>query len=172
MEQQKSAVDSYFEQAMRDPLGPVHVGSIILGAVYEVNGEGAQELQAQVTRFELELLCEHWARQIREVRRSYLVFGQSGSREIRVLPYAHNRLDYLAEFLGDDRVESIFDRVFEGFDAAVEGERAAFEADMKARGLMEPEETVAPNLERISGADGQDRPGQGNGTDGVSQGSV
>jgi len=102
---------------MKDPLAPIPLANgCVMGHFYEINGQGAREHKARVTRFELELLCEHWAKQILAVSEEWVHFGSTGSREMRVMPYAEKRLEYFQRFLGDEKVAEIVDEVFKDFD--------------------------------------------------------
>jgi hypothetical protein len=120
-------------QQMKVPPGPITLPTgLIMGAFYDINGEGAKENAAQVTTFEIELLCEHWAKEILEADRNWAVYRQTGSREMRVTPYANLRLHYFAEILGEEKVRGIADEVFEGFDP--EAEREAYEQWLEQQG--------------------------------------
>jgi hypothetical protein len=102
---------------MKDPLAPIPLSNgCVMGFFYEINGDGAREHQARVTRFEMELLCKHWAKQLLAVSEEWVYFGSTGSWEMRVMPYARTRLGYFQRFLGDEKVTEIVDEVFKDFD--------------------------------------------------------
>jgi hypothetical protein len=109
----------YLEQVRRDPVAPFRVGNHTIGAYYDINGEGAEETEAEVTKFELELICRHWAEELAGV--PWASTGVYGSRGVRVLPYATGRLERLAAILGEEKVdamlEEVFDNVSKGGDA-------------------------------------------------------
>ena len=119
---------SYLDQVIQDPLGPARAGPFIIGAICEVNGEGAAEHTTRVTKFELELLCKHWAETLLSADRMWQVYGQTGSREIREGPYAKARLHQLAEILGRENVQAIVAKVYKDYEP--EKEREAYEASL------------------------------------------
>jgi hypothetical protein len=101
----------YLEQVRRDPVAPIRVGNRTIGAYYDLNGKGAEETEAPVTRFELELLCRHWAEELAAV--PWMSTGVHGSRGVRVLPYATGRLERLGRILGEEKVDAILGEVFD-----------------------------------------------------------
>ena len=118
----------YFEVMMEDPFGPVR---LVIGACGDIGGEGAMENEAQVTPFEIELVARHWAKEFVKVRRDLEVSSQTGNREIRVMPYAWDRLNYFKTILGEERVQAIVEEVFEGKEAELQLEAQAYEAWLK-----------------------------------------
>lgn len=96
-------------------LGDVGGGGIKIGSVYEVNGPGAEEIAGFVpTRHELLLLVRHWAETA--VGTEFKVFwtAQTGSTEIRLQPYAWNRINRIGNLLGNC-VEKIVEEVYEEY---------------------------------------------------------
>ena len=155
--------DSYrivnsFEESLENDLAPWRAGPFIVGAVYEVNGEGAVEHTTQVSTFEIELLCKHWAGRRFNIHYMWEVCGQSGSREIREGPYAEARLVHFAQILGWERVDAIIEEFFRDVDfakAKEEYEAWCAEQEASLRDGPSPEEcgedlAVPPNDERAS----------------------
>jgi hypothetical protein len=99
------------EQVKRNPVAPIRVGNRTIGAYYDLNGEGAEEEEAQVTKFELELICRHWAEELATM--PWPPTGVYGSRGVRVLPYATGRLERLGRILGEEKVDAILGEVFD-----------------------------------------------------------
>jgi hypothetical protein len=119
-EEDRELMNRYIEQMMADPFAPIHGPGYIIGAIYEVNGEGAREHDARTTVFEMELLCKHWAKMILDVDAMYAYYGMSGSWESRMRPYASMRLNHFTQFLGEEKVQEIVDELFKDFDPPYE----------------------------------------------------
>jgi hypothetical protein len=82
-----------------EPLGPI-------GQVDEVNGAGAVEVPEFVpTRHELIQLVKYWTTTLLDMEFFSFVYETSGSREIRLGPFADRRISRIAECLGDALVE-------------------------------------------------------------------
>jgi len=88
---------------------------ITIGYINEVNGAKSIKQQAEISLYEAELLCRHWAERMRGVDECWLS-NQTGSYEIRMHPYANSRIAYFMLILGPERVNKIVDEVYEGFD--------------------------------------------------------
>jgi hypothetical protein len=123
-------LSNYLEESAKDPVCPIRMGNLVIGAYYHINGDGAEEREAQVTRFEIELLCKHWAEEWRDANFMYAAYRQTGSYEMRVRWYARTRLDYFAEVLGIDIVQAIVDEAFKDFDTQAAETREAYEASL------------------------------------------
>ena len=94
MEDRKQADDS-------QDLGPLGV----IGHVDEVNGAGSLEVPDFVpTRHELIQLVKYWATEALEIIYWWIVYGTTGSTEIRVGPFAERRIGKIAKLLGEDEV--------------------------------------------------------------------
>ena len=73
-----------------------------------VNGPGAREVPDFLpTRTELLELAKYW--ELISLDTEYFVFatGQTGSTEIRLIPYAERRVARIVELLGDDAVKAV-----------------------------------------------------------------
>jgi hypothetical protein len=91
-----------------DGLGAIVVGNAVIGDVPEVNGEGALEENKFVpTRHELSILARYWLKEVLTIRFDCFVYAYSGSREIRVPPYAYRRLGRIERILGADAIETL-----------------------------------------------------------------
>jgi hypothetical protein len=124
-------MDRIIEQMMANPFAPTGGPGFTIGAIYEVNDEGAREHDAEVTVFEMELLCKHWAEMILEVDVMWAYYGTCGSWERRMRPYATMRLNHFAQFLGGEKVKEIVDEAFKDFDPP--DEPNGWEKDAAAR---------------------------------------
>ena len=73
-----------------------------------VNGPGPEEFkQYDPTRCELLLLARHWAEVNLGIQLDWYLYGQTGSTEIRLGPFANRRLDSIAEAIGDAAVHEV-----------------------------------------------------------------
>jgi hypothetical protein len=118
-----------------------------IGHVDEVNGWGAAEVPAFVpTRYELIQVVKHWTKVALDLDFWCFVHLASGSREIRLIPFAHRRIARIAECLGDAVVgqacreveeefaEKVDARAWQVFRHGTPEEQRAFE-DERAREL-------------------------------------
>jgi hypothetical protein len=88
------------------------VGGMI-GGVDEVNGTGALEASGFVpTRHELAVIAEYWLRELLDIEFFSFCFGQTGSRELRLCPFAARRLGRIESILGETVVEGIERKVY------------------------------------------------------------
>src|SRR3989442_683651 len=75
------------------------------GHVYEVNGKGAEPVEGYpLTRFELQVLARHWAREELDISIFGFLYATTGSTEIRLKPHAQDRLRRIAELVGEEEV--------------------------------------------------------------------
>jgi len=88
---------------------PIVGDGFVIGYVPEIHKLG-KEHPFEATTFELELLAEHWAEQVGSIEYMWEYFQQSGSEEIRLQPYAWERLGKIADVLGKDRVNQVLER--------------------------------------------------------------
>jgi hypothetical protein len=100
--------------------GPIG-GLIGIGIVPEVNGEGALEATEFVpTRHELSIIARYWLKERVNVRFNWFCFGDSGSREIRIDPFAYRRLGRIKQILGEDAIQKLHDEVMSELEAKVD----------------------------------------------------
>ena len=84
---------------------PIIVGRFVVGHVENVNGDGAREVPEYIpTRSELLELLKYWESEYLRTRYWLYATAQTGSTEIRLIPYARRRVDRIVELLGDDAV--------------------------------------------------------------------
>ena len=78
----------------------------------EVNGDEAREIpEFTPTRHELLELVKYWTREATETRFFCWANQQSGSTEIRLIPFASRRVGRIAELIGEDEVNQAVDTV-------------------------------------------------------------
>ncbi len=86
-------------------LGPLGNDHFTVGYIDEINGPGSVEVPIFVaTRHELQVLAKHWAGVDIDLAFSWFVTQQTGSREIRIGPFACRRLARIADALGEEPV--------------------------------------------------------------------
>ena len=92
-------------------VSPTPVGELLVGAYSEINGSDAEPSGVVVTRHELEEVARYWYRE--RVHNGYtsFLFEQSGSYEWRLNMYSAERLDVIAQVIGEDRLAKIEDEV-------------------------------------------------------------
>ena len=91
-------------------LEPIGNARLIIGSVYEVNGDGAQEIPEFVpTRNELLELVKYWTQVATKVAWFDWIYGQTGSTEIREQHFARLRVDRIAKLIGEDEVNEAVD---------------------------------------------------------------
>ena len=104
----------------QDP-GPLLERGLVIGHVDEVNGKGAKEMSGFVpTRHELLELARHWLEKVLKISYSWFITAQTGSREIRLEPYAMGRVSRIAALVGQEAVREIEDEVFAEFQQKVD----------------------------------------------------
>jgi hypothetical protein len=70
------------------------------------------------TRYELEVLAQHYAQEVSDIHARWLEWGSSGSYEIRFGPFAQIRLKGISDIIGEDRLNFLlrglraYDEVF------------------------------------------------------------
>src|SRR5262245_28397891 len=93
-------------------LGPLVVGRVKIGVVEEVNGAGAEVVSGyHLTRAELQVLARHWYEEKLESEIFCFLHDCSGSREIRIMPYASMRIARIEGIIGESAVSEAIDRV-------------------------------------------------------------
>lgn len=121
------------------PWGPI-------GHVDEVNGPGAVEVPEFVpTRHELFQLAKYWTATRLDIDFFWFFYATSGSREIRLGPFADRRISRIADCLGDTLVEqackeaedefakTVDARAWEVFRHGTPEERAAFQGEVQQK---------------------------------------
>ena len=89
---------------------------IVIGAYADINGIDAIPLEnVMPTKAEICAIIKHHAELLRIVDESFAM-GQSGSWEIRQLPYSNSRIAYFEQFVGKEKVNCIIDEVYKGFE--------------------------------------------------------
>ena len=97
-------------------LGPMRLGSIAIGRVDEIVGEGGVEVPGLVdTKYESLVLVRHWAAEIVELDFDYFLYGSTGSSEWRTREYAHRRLNTIAKAIGEEEVKRAFKQAEQDF---------------------------------------------------------
>ena len=93
-------------------LGPLGASFLLIGSVDEVNGQGAVEVPEFVpTRFELKIVAEHWNREYLQTSFWCFCVQGSGSREIRIRPFAVPRLNRIESVLGEGALNHVTEDV-------------------------------------------------------------
>jgi hypothetical protein len=81
-------------------------GNLTVGAVPEVNGEGAVEERGNVpTRHELMIIARYWLKKVRTIEFDWFYYACVGSTDIRVQPYGYRRLGRIEQILGADAID-------------------------------------------------------------------
>lgn len=114
--EKQSGVDTKSDDLFYDAIAPAVLGRVVVGYCPEIHGPRAKQVRAEVTAFELELLCRHWAEEILSIDEEWAYLGMAGSREIRVRPYANGRLARFERYLGANVVKKIVDEVYADFN--------------------------------------------------------
>ena len=128
------------------------------GNVDEVNGRGAKEIPNFVaTRHELFQLAKYWAVTLYEMNFRSFLFSTSGSREIRLGPFAERRIDRIADCIGEALVAQACQEAEEEFARSADPEGW----QVFRRGT--PEERVAfqNKVQREIGGIGEEDDGSG-----------
>ena len=88
---------------------------ILIGFYDDINGKNAIPLDdVKPTKAEILAIIKYHAKLIRIVDECFEM-GQSGSWEIRQLPYSNKRVEYYSQFVDKEEVDKIFDEVYKGF---------------------------------------------------------
>ena len=99
-----------------DYLGPTRAGRMVIGYVEEVNGpEGAEVQEFVATRHELLVLVKHWERRALEIDFFWFWSAQTSSCEAREKAFARQRVNRVAELLGDAVVDEAVSEVWKDF---------------------------------------------------------
>ena len=88
---------------------------ILIGYFEDINGKNAIPLKnIEITKAEILAIIEHHVRLLRSVDNSFNI-GMSGSWEIRQMPYSNKRIKYYSQFVEEEEIKEIFDRVYKDF---------------------------------------------------------
>jgi hypothetical protein len=92
-----------------DSLAPLRVGpGLVIGYVEEIHGPDSEECaEYRPTRHEVRQLVRHWAKVRLDIALDWFFYEMTGSREIRLGPYADARLARLEEVLGAEAVRQV-----------------------------------------------------------------
>jgi hypothetical protein len=100
-------------------LEPLAAGPFTIGCVDEVNGSGAAEIpEFNATRHELLQLVKYWAQAALDSEYWVFVTSQIGSTDLRVQPFAYNRISRIASLLGEAEVQKVVAQVEKEFGEA------------------------------------------------------
>jgi hypothetical protein len=103
-----------------DGLGAIVGDNFAIGAVPEVNGEGAVEERGYVpTRHELMIIARYWLKEVRTIEFDWFFCGCFGSTDMRVRPYGYRRLRRIEQILGADAIEILDREINSEFEAEV-----------------------------------------------------
>jgi hypothetical protein len=116
-----------------------------IGHVDEVNGSGALEIPAFVpTRGELLQLVRYWYERILDIQWFWYMYGQTGSMEIRLEPFAHRRISRIADLIGQKAVDEVVEKTTEEFRKGIDAETWRIFTD----GTREEREEYADQIDR------------------------
>ncbi len=87
---------------------PIIGKGFVIGFVDEIHGHGGDSFQAELTRNELNEVAKYYAQLIKMIELEFKT-GNSGSTEIRLHPYAYERLTYLQQFLGEEEIKALLE---------------------------------------------------------------
>jgi hypothetical protein len=102
-------------------LGPMHAGSIVIGLVDEIVGEGGVEVPGCVaTQYEWLQIVKLRAAEMIDLDFSYFLYGCTGSSEWRTREYANRRLKTIAKSIGEEEVKKAFKQAEQEFARTVD----------------------------------------------------
>ncbi len=97
-------------------LMPLRGRGFLIGAVDEVNGRGAKEVPDFVpTRHELLQLLNFWVKEALDYEYFEFLYAQTGSTELRLIPYAWRRVNRIGELLGEERAKKAVEKAYAEF---------------------------------------------------------
>ncbi len=97
-------------------LMPLGGRGVVIGSVEEVNGSGAAEIPDFVpTRHELLQLVNFWVKKALDYQYFDFLYAQTGSTELRLIPYAWRRINRIGELLGEERVKEAVEEAYAEF---------------------------------------------------------
>ena len=99
-----------------DLLLPMGGRGVVIGSVDEVNGPGATEIPDFVpTRHELLQLLNFWVKEALDYEYFKFLYAQTGSTELRLIPYAWRRINRIGELLGEERAKKAVEEAYAEF---------------------------------------------------------
>jgi len=104
---------------MKDLLKPYIIKgkkqNLVIGSYSNINGKDAIPLKnVKPTTDEILQIIRYHAKLLRSIDEIF-VSGQSGSWEIRQMPYSNQRIEYYSQFVDKSEIQAIFDDVYKGF---------------------------------------------------------
>jgi len=88
----------------------------VFGSVDEVNGPGAAEIPDFVpTRHELLQLLNFWVKKALDYEYFAFLYAQTGSTEIRLIPYAWRRINRIGDLLGEESAKKAVEEAYVEF---------------------------------------------------------
>ena len=101
---------------IKELVKPSYGKNFTIGSYPGINGEDAIPLKKiEPTKEEIYSIIRHHVKLLRVIDEQFAV-GNSGSWEIRQLPYSNNRIKYYSQFVNESEVQNIFDGVYKGFN--------------------------------------------------------
>ena len=101
---------------IKELVKPIHGKNFTIGSYSGINGKDATPLKkVEPTKEEVYAIIRHHIKLLRDIDEQFAV-GNSGSWEIRQLPYSNNRIKYYSQFVDKSEVQNIFDEVYKGFN--------------------------------------------------------
>ena len=89
--------------------------TITIGSYSDINGKDSIPLKGiEPTKAEILAIIRHHFELVRSVDEMF-ASGQSGSWEIRQMPYSNQRIEYYSQFVDESEIEEIFEDVYKGF---------------------------------------------------------
>ena len=100
---------------IKELVKPIHGKNYTIGSYPGINGKDAISLkQVEPTKEEVYAIIRHHVKLLRGVDEQFAI-GNSGSWEIRQLPYSNDRIKYYSQFVDESEVQNIFNQVYKGF---------------------------------------------------------
>ena len=106
-----NAADDTKEKLSADAggLGPMHAGSIVIGRVDEIVGEGGVEKRDYVPiGHELCVLLKYWVTTLTDLDFDSFLYASTGSSEWRTRAFARRRLNRLLQVIGKEAGEKAY----------------------------------------------------------------
>jgi hypothetical protein len=130
-------------------LGPMCAGSLVIGHVDQIVGEGGVELPGFVpTKNELLQLVRYWAMEIIDLDFAFFLYDCTGSSEWRNREFANRRLNAISRVIGREEVTKTFREAEQAFSKGVD--QKAWKIFME--GTKEEQERLQEEIqERIAG---------------------
>ena len=86
--------------------------NIVIGRYSDINGEDAIPLKGiEPTRAEIYTIIKHHIDLLLSIDITFAM-GQSGSWEIRQMPYSNSRIEYYSQFVDESKIQEMFNDVY------------------------------------------------------------